>query len=43
MHAGEDAGVVRYRLGQDVIGQSRYYTEEEALAWEIRHTACGLS
>lgn len=34
VHAGEDAGVVRYRLEQDVIGQSRYYTEEEALAWE---------
>lgn len=31
--AGMEAGVVRYRLGQTVIGQSRYYTGEEALAW----------
>lgn len=34
VRAGEETGVVRYRLGQDVIGQSRYRTEEEALAWE---------
>lgn len=34
VQAGEDAGEVRYRLGQAVIGQSHYYIEEKVPAWE---------
>lgn len=34
VNSGEWIGVVRYRLEQDVIGQSRYCAEEAVQAWE---------
>ena len=35
--AGDEAGVVRYWLGQDEIGQSHYCSEEDAAAWGLSY------
>ena len=35
--AGDEAGVVRYWLGQDEIGQSRYCAGEDVPAWELSY------
>ena len=35
--AGDEVGVVRYRLGQEEIGQSHYCSEEEAAAWGLSY------
>ena len=35
--AGDEVGVVRYRLGQEEIGQSHYCSEEDAAAWGLSY------